>query len=71
MPKLNTKENRRIIYNFFGLRIMDAIPVVSISAQKHQWLVQRHLAATNRKAQLHQCYSGKGENEKLENYVRE
>jgi hypothetical protein len=28
-----------------------------------------HLAATNRKAQLHQCCSGKGENEKLENYV--
>jgi hypothetical protein len=30
---------------------------------------QHHLAATNRKAQLNQCCSGKGENEKLENYV--
>jgi hypothetical protein len=39
MPKLNTKENSRIVHNIFGLRIVDAIQVVGISAQKYQWLV--------------------------------
>ena len=32
-------------------------------------LVNKEFTATNRKAQLHQRCSGKGENEKLENYV--
>jgi len=47
MPKLNTKENRRIVHDFFGLRIMDAIPVVGISAQKYQWLVLRKAGLLN------------------------